>query len=89
MFIDNRSQSGPRVRLDHLSLGTVSRIAAIDWDSMTPADARRLREFGFDEGVAVQPLHRGMMRGPLACRVGRMTVAIRASLAAAILVDPA
>jgi ferrous iron transport protein A len=77
------------VRLDQLPLGTASRITAIDWASLTPGEARRLRELGFDDGVDIQPLHRGAMRGPLACRVGRMTVAIRSTLAAAIIVEPA
>jgi ferrous iron transport protein A len=77
------------VRLDQLPFGTASRIAAIDWAGMAPAEARRLRELGFDEGVAIQSLHRGAMRGPLACRVGRMTVAIRSALATAVVVEPA
>ena len=41
--------------------------------------------FGFDEGVAVEPLHLGPFgRDPLAVRVGRMTVAIRRSHARAV-----
>lgn len=77
------------MRLDQLPLGTSTRIAAVDWASLAPGEARRLRELGFDDGVAIQPLHRGAWRGPLACRVGRMTVAIRQTLAAAITVEPA
>ncbi|WP_294394695.1 FeoA family protein [uncultured Sphingomonas sp.] len=77
------------MRLDQLPLGTASRIAAIDWDALSPQAARRLRELGFDDGVAIQPLHRGAMRGPLACKVGRMTVAIRSALATAVTVEPA
>jgi ferrous iron transport protein A len=38
----------------------------------------------------VEPLHRGwfLFRDPLAVRVGRMTVAIRAAHAAAVKVEP-
>jgi ferrous iron transport protein A len=77
------------VRLDQVPLGTVTRISVISWHDIPEADARRLREFGFDDGVEVQPLHRGMLRGPIACRVGRMTVGLRADVAAAISVDRA
>ncbi|MEP6785697.1 MAG: FeoA family protein [Sphingomonadales bacterium] len=65
-------------------------ISAIDWPSMTERDGRRLRELGFDEGVAVEPLHGAglIARDPLAVRIGRMTVAIRRAHAAAISVDP-
>jgi ferrous iron transport protein A len=77
------------VRLDQLPLGTVSRVTAIDWDALAPDQARRLREFGFDQGVTVEPLHRGVVSGPLACRVGRMTIAIRRALAASVTVEPA
>ncbi len=58
-------------------------VAAIDWDRLAVPEARRLREFGFDEGVGVEVLHR-IGAGPVACRVGRMTVAIRRTVAAAI-----
>jgi ferrous iron transport protein A len=55
---------------------------------MAAPEARRLREFGFDEGVRVEILHRAtLFRGPLACRIGRMTVALRRSVAAAITVS--
>ncbi len=65
-------------------------IASIDWRSLTERDARRLRELGFDEGVAVEPLHGAglVARDPLAVRIGRMTVAIRRAHAAAITVEP-
>jgi ferrous iron transport protein A len=49
----------------------------------------RLRNFGFDEGVAVEPLHLGPFgRDPIAIRVGRMTVAIRRKHALAVRVLP-
>lgn len=75
--------------LDQLRLGARARIAAIDWASLEESEASRLRHFGFDEGVAVQPLHLGPFgRDPLAVRVGRMTVAIRRAHARAVSVIP-
>jgi ferrous iron transport protein A len=75
--------------LDQLKLGLRARIASIDWACLAEGDASRLRHFGFDEGVAVQPLHLGPFgRDPLAVRVGRMTVAIRRAHARAVLVIP-
>jgi len=62
--------------------GTVDRI---DWDRLAPPEARRLRELGFDEGADVEVLHRSSLgAGPIACRVGRMTVALRRAVAGAI-----
>jgi ferrous iron transport protein A len=77
------------VRLDQLPLRQESRIASIDWARMAPREAQRLRELGFDDGVAIEALHHGAMRGPLACRVGRMIVAVRRAVAAAVIVEPA
>jgi ferrous iron transport protein A len=77
------------VSLDQLKVGTRASIASIDWDSLDPSDGSRLRHFGFDEGVTVEPLHLGPFgRDPLAIRVGRMTVAIRRSHARAVRVIP-
>ena len=76
---------GHPLRLDQLPLRARAHIAAIDWPALRPSEARRLRELGVDEGVAIEALHRGPFGGdPLACRIGRMTVAIRRSQAAAI-----
>ena len=73
------------MRLDELPLREPARIAAIDWTSLAPREGQRLRELGFDEGVAVEALHRGPIgRDPIACRIGRMTVAIRRAHAQAI-----
>ena len=75
--------------LDQLALGTKARVASIDWDGLDHGEASRLRHFGFDEGVTVQPLHLGPFgRDPIAIRVGRMTVAIRRRHAGAIRVIP-
>ena len=72
------------MRLDQLPPRSSARIIAIDWPTLRPGEARRLRELGVDEGVAVEALHRAPFGDPIACRIGRMTVAIRRSQAAAI-----
>jgi ferrous iron transport protein A len=75
--------------LDRLQIGTRARVLAIDWAGLEESEARRLRHFGFDEGVTVEPLHLGPFgRDPIAIRVGRMTVAIRRRHAGAISVSP-
>ena len=75
--------------LETLEVGVRARIGAIDWESLDSACASRLRDFGFDEGVAVESLHAGPFgRDPLAVRIGRMTVAIRRAHARAIRVVP-
>lgn len=80
----------PVMSLDDLKVGTRAEIASIDWDSLEAGQARRLRHFGFDSGVSVEPLHLGPFgRDPLAVRVGRMTVAIRRVHARAVRVIPA
>ena len=77
--------TGPIIPLDQLKLGTAARITAVDWAALGEKEASRLRHFGFDEGVSVEPLHLGPFgRDPLAIRVGRMTVAIRRSHARAV-----
>ena len=76
--------------LDSLKLGTRALVLSVDWDGLDAGEACRLRHFGFDEGIAVEPLHLGPFgRDPIAVRVGRMTVAIRRKHAAAIRVIPA
>jgi ferrous iron transport protein A len=73
-----------------LNLETLPRqcpatVSAIDWPQLGEAEARRLRELGFDEGAAVEVLHRARLgRGPIACRIGRMTVALRRAVAGSI-----
>ncbi len=63
-------------------------VRSIDWTALSDGETRRLREFGLDEGVEVEILHRSMFgHGPLACRIGRMTIAIRAHVAQAIHVE--
>ena len=67
-----------------------ARITSIDWARLPAAQAKRMRELGFDEGVGVEKLHHGpVKRDPIALRIGRMTVAIRRAQAAAIRVTEA
>jgi ferrous iron transport protein A len=76
--------------LADLPFSQEATISAIDWTALSERDGRRLRELGFDEGVAVEPLHGAgfAARDPLAVRIGRMTVAIRRVHASAIEVEP-
>jgi ferrous iron transport protein A len=77
------------IGLDQLALGTKAVVASIDWAALDESEACRLQHFGFDEGVAVEPLHLGPFgRDPIAIRVGRMTVAIRRKHAGAVRVIP-
>ena len=78
------------MRLDQLPFRTPARVTEVNWASLTPSEAKRLRNFGLDEGVTVEALHRGPIgRDPLAVRIGRMTVAIRRAHARTISVDSA
>jgi ferrous iron transport protein A len=77
------------ISLDLLKVGMKARVSSIDWATLDEGEACRLRHFGFDEGVTVEPLHLGPFgRDPIAIRVGRMTVAIRRRHAGAISVLP-
>jgi ferrous iron transport protein A len=77
------------VRLAQLPRMQAGTVAAVDWEALTPPEARRLRELGLDEGVEVQLLKgSGIFGGPVACRIGRMTVALRRHVAGAIHVLP-
>jgi ferrous iron transport protein A len=77
------------LNLDQLEVGTKARVLSIDWASLEDAEGSRLRHFGFDEGITVEPLHLGPFgRDPIAIRVGRMTVAIRRRHAGAVRVAP-
>jgi ferrous iron transport protein A len=75
--------------LDQLEVGTKARVLSIDWASLDESESNRLKHFGFDEGITVEPLHLGPFgRDPIAIRVGRMTVAIRRRHAGAVRVAP-
>ena len=79
------------MRLDELPLNTPATILHIGWAQLEAGAAGRLRALGFDEGMTIETLHRGglVARDPIACRIGRMTVAIRRIHAAQIDVAPA
>jgi len=80
----------PPIPLAELPRQRHGTVAAVDWQRLAAPEAKRLRELGLDEGVEVELLHRaGMFGGPLACRIGRMTVALRRHVAGAIHVAPA
>jgi ferrous iron transport protein A len=71
--------------LDQLGVGKKARVVSIDWTALDDSESCRLRHFGFDEGMTVEPLHLGPFgRDPIAIRVGRMTVAIRRRHASAV-----
>ena len=76
------------VPLAHMPRRTPGTVAGVDWQALTEPEARRLRELGLDEGVEVELLRRsGVLGGPVACRIGRMIVALRRHVAQAIHVD--
>jgi ferrous iron transport protein A len=76
--------------LDQLPFRTPATVTSVQWTSLTPAEAHRLRNLGLDEGVQIESLHGGPVgRDPLAIRIGRMMVAIRRVHARTITVDPA
>lgn len=93
--VDNRSHMdmagriAPSLTLETLPRRQEATVRLIEWPRLAEPEARRLRELGFDEGVEVEVLHRaGLGGGPIACRIGRMTVALRRAVAVAILVAP-
>jgi ferrous iron transport protein A len=76
------------VRLDQLPLNRPAKVSAIAWSELADTAAKRLRELGFDEGVTVEAVHLAPFgKDPIACRVGRMTVALRRAQAQAISVE--
>jgi ferrous iron transport protein A len=73
------------VALSHLRPSQRGTVAAVDWDRLAEAEGRRLRELGIDEGAEVEVLHQVRLGGgPIACRVGRMTVALRRAVAGVV-----
>ncbi len=78
-----------KLTLEQLPTRQSATVAMIDWSRLAEPEARRLRELGFDEGVGVEVLHRARLGGgPIACRIGRMTVALRRVVAGTIHVQP-
>jgi ferrous iron transport protein A len=77
------------IRLASMPRHQAGTVAAVDWAALTAPEARRLRELGLDEGVEVELIRpSGILGGPVACRIGRMTVALRRHVARAIHVSP-
>lgn len=76
------------LQLYELPLRQPAWVDRIDWDALSLAEGQRLREFGVCEGASVEALHRAgfMGGGALACRVGRMTIAMRRNHARVITV---
>jgi ferrous iron transport protein A len=74
--------------LDQLPPRRRAEIVAIDWPALAPDEAKRLRALGVDEGARVAVAHRGVFGGhdPIALMLGRMTLALRRSHAAAMTV---
>lgn len=75
----------PILSLDNLPYRRPAIVAAVDWQSLSQPEQRRLRNLGLDEGVEVEALHRGPFgRDPIAIRIGRLTLAMRRVHARAI-----
>ncbi|MFZ1367192.1 FeoA family protein [Sphingorhabdus sp.] len=74
------------VTLDQLPFDMPARISAINWDAIDATEGHRLRSLGFDSGIMIEVLHKGILlwHDPLAVRIGRMTVALRRKVAAAV-----
>lgn len=76
------------VTLDLVRRHVRSTVAAVDWHMLSDAESRRLREFGLDDGVDIELLHGATLGGgPVAARIGRMTITFRAHVARAIHVN--
>ncbi len=75
--------------LDLLPAGRYARITDVEWSTLVPEEAQRLRALGLEEGARVSVAHRGIFGGrdPIAVIVGRMTVALRRVHAAAMQVE--
>lgn len=73
------------IRLDALPYRRPATVVEVDWESLTQAEALRLRNLGLDEGVQVEALHGAPFGGdPVAVRIGRMILALRRVHARAI-----
>jgi ferrous iron transport protein A len=74
--------------LDQLPPRRRAEIVAVDWDRLAPDEAKRLQALGVDAGARVAVAHRGVFGGrdPIALLLGRMTLALRRSHAAAMTV---
>ena len=77
------------ITLDLLAPRRRAEIVSVDWATLAPEEAKRLRALGIEEGARVAVAHRGIFAGrdPIALEIGRMTVAIRRSHARAMTVE--
>jgi ferrous iron transport protein A len=74
--------------LDQLPPRRRAEVVAIDWEALVPEEAKRLQALGIDEGARIAAAPRGVFGGrdPIAILIGRMTLALRRSHAAAMTV---
>jgi ferrous iron transport protein A len=80
----------PVLPLSLLDRDVRATVASVDWHRLSEPEAKRLRELGLDEGIGVEMVHRTTIGGgPVAVRIGRMTVALRRHVANAVHVVPA
>ena len=78
------------IPLADLSLGASARVVSVSsGDSKAPDEVgRRLTELGFLPGEVVRIVARGLLRAPIAVRIGTGTFALRLFEAACIRVCP-
>jgi ferrous iron transport protein A len=78
------------IPLAELTLGASARVVSVaSGDSKAPDEVgRRLAELGFLPGEAVRIVARGLLRAPIAVRIGTGTFALRLFEAACIRVCP-
>lgn len=66
------------MQIENLKTGQIASVVKINETGTHAAEALRLREMGFDEGVEIEVLHRGLIGGcPIALRVGSNVIALR------------
>lgn len=66
------------MRIEDLKTGQSASVVKIKETDTHAAEALRLREMGFDEGIEIELLHRGLIGGcPIALRVGSNVIALR------------
>jgi ferrous iron transport protein A len=83
--------SSTDIPLADLSLGTSARVVSVSGGGDSKATdevGRRLSELGFLPGEAVRIVARGLLRAPIAVRIGTGTFALRLFEAACIRVCP-
>ena len=78
------------IPLADLSLGASARVVSVTGGDSKASDelGRRLAELGFLPGEAVRIVARGLLRAPIAVRIGTGTFALRLFEAACIRVRP-